>query len=77
MAPRVERLKAGGHLLEYQCHGPAPCAALTLVFLHEGLGRVSTWRDFPARLAGAAGCGALVYSRAGYGNSDPVSPEGS
>jgi pimeloyl-ACP methyl ester carboxylesterase len=42
------------------------------VFLHEGLGSVSTWRDFPARVAAATGCGALVYSRAGYGNSDPA-----
>jgi len=43
-----------------------------MVFLHEGLGCVSTWRDFPARVAEATGCGALVYSRAGYGNSDPA-----
>lgn len=47
--------------------------APTLVFLHEGLGCVSLWRDFPARLAEATGCGALVYSRAGYGRSSPVS----
>ncbi len=53
-------------------HGPPPDAAPTLVFLHEGLGCVSTWRDFPERLAEATGCGALVYSRAGYGASDPV-----
>jgi pimeloyl-ACP methyl ester carboxylesterase len=42
------------------------------VFLHEGLGSVSTWREFPRQLAEATGCGALVYSRAGYGGSDPV-----
>ena len=30
------------------------------------------WRDFPERLAHAVGCGALVYSRAGYGHSDPI-----
>src|SRR5207237_403451 len=46
--------------------------APTLVFLHEGLGCVAMWRDFPERLAGETGCGALVYSRAGYGNSDPI-----
>lgn len=45
-------------------------AAPTLVFLHEGLGSVSAWRGFPARLAAAAGYGALVFSRAGYGRSD-------
>jgi pimeloyl-ACP methyl ester carboxylesterase len=30
------------------------------------------WRDFPDRLAAATGCGALLYSRTGYGGSDPV-----
>lgn len=65
-------MKAGGHRLEYTWHGPPPDKAPTLVFLHEGLGSVSTWRDFPARVAHATGCGALVYSRAGYGNSAPV-----
>src|SRR5260221_660536 len=58
--------------LEYEWHGPGPEAAPTLVFLHEGLGCVTMWRDFPRRLAEAVGCGALVFSRAGYGNSDPV-----
>ena len=65
-------LYAGGRRLEYEWHGPPPGAAPTLVFLHEGLGCISLWRDFPARLAAATGCGALVYSRAGYGYSDPV-----
>ena len=41
-----------------------------LVFLHEGLGSVALWRDFPARLAAATGRRALVYSRAGHGFSD-------
>src|ERR1700759_3080808 len=41
-----------------------------LVFLHEGLGSVALWRDFPARLAAATGRRALVYSRAGHGVSD-------
>ncbi len=51
--------------------GAAPSAP-TLVFLHEGLGSVSMWRDFPARAAQATGCPAIVYSRAGYGRSDAV-----
>jgi len=42
------------------------------VLLHEGLGSVALWRDFPARLAAATGCGALVYSRWGHGASDPL-----
>jgi len=41
-----------------------------LVFLHEGLGSVALWRDFPARLAAATGRRALIYSRAGHGFSD-------
>jgi pimeloyl-ACP methyl ester carboxylesterase len=43
---------------------------LTLVFLHEGLGSIAQWRDFPARLSIATGLPALVYERWGYGNSD-------
>lgn len=70
--PNSTRLRAGGHWLECAWHGRPPDEAPTIVFLHEGLGSVSTWRDFPARVAAATGCGALVYSRAGYGNSDPV-----
>jgi pimeloyl-ACP methyl ester carboxylesterase len=44
----------------------------TMVFLHEGLGSISMWKDFPEKCARAAGCNALVYSRYGYGNSDPI-----
>jgi pimeloyl-ACP methyl ester carboxylesterase len=68
----VPHLVADGRRLEYAWHGPPPAEAPTLVFLHEGLGSVSAWRDFPVRLAQATRCGALVYSRAGYGASDPV-----
>lgn len=46
--------------------------APAIVFLHEGLGSVSMWRDFPQRIADATGCEAVVYSRAGYGRSDPA-----
>ena len=49
-------------------NGNSPDAP-AIVFLHEGLGCVSLWRDFPARLAAATGCAALVYSRYGYGRS--------
>lgn len=68
------RLKAGGAHLEYRWIGPPPQAAATLVFLHEGLGSVSLWKDFPDRVAEATGLGVLVYSRRGYGASDPVEP---
>ena len=65
-------LVVAGHRLEVAWHGPSPRAAPTMVFLHEGLGSVSAWRDFPARVAAATGMGAFVYSRLGYGKSDPV-----
>src|SRR5262245_4034412 len=63
---------AGGRRLECLRMGPPPGDAPTIVFLHEGLGSARLWRDFPARLAAATGCGALVYSRAGYGASEPA-----
>jgi pimeloyl-ACP methyl ester carboxylesterase len=44
----------------------------TLVFLHEGLGSVAMWRDFPALVSDTTGCEVLVYSRVGYGKSDPI-----
>lgn len=52
-------------------HHPVP-GAPTIVFLHEGLGAISLWRDYPHQLARQTGCGHLVYSRPGYGGSDPV-----
>ena len=46
-----------------------------VVFLHEGLGSVSMWRDFPARLCQALDLRGLVYSRPGYGRSTPRAPD--
>jgi pimeloyl-ACP methyl ester carboxylesterase len=68
---------AAGVRLEAAWHAPngdsgRPGNANTIVLLHEGLGCVSTWRDWPARLARETGCGVLSYSRAGYGASDSV-----
>lgn len=51
---------------------PAGTVGPTLVFLHEGLGSVRMWRDWPERLCAQLGCAGLVYSRKGYGQSDPV-----
>ena len=65
-------LEIDGVRLEARWIGPPPDEAPTLVFLHEGLGSTSLWRDFPDRLAVETGCGALIYSRVGYGKSDPV-----
>jgi len=66
----IQSCAAGGRL-EAEWIGSGSNAAPTLVFLHEGLGCVALWRDFPARLAERTGYGALVYSRLGYGGSDP------
>ncbi len=57
--------------LEYRRIGPVDGASPLLVFLHEGLGSVSMWKDFPARLCAAGGFRGLVYSRPGYGRSTP------
>ena len=57
-----------GHRLETQ-RIPGD-ARPELVFLHEGLGSVSHWRDFPAQVAAATKCPVSVYSRYGSGNSD-------
>src|SRR5246500_1556840 len=55
--------------LEARMIGPRPDAAPTIVMLHEGLGSVALWGDFPDKIAAATGAGVLVYSRAGYGKS--------
>lgn len=59
--------------VEYEWVGAA--AGPVMVFLHEGLGSLSMWRDFPARLAEALGMRGLVYSRPGYGQSTPRGPD--
>lgn len=60
------------HRLEYELIAARDEAAPTLILLHEGLGSLVLWRDFPARLAEATGCATLVYSRLGYGRSDKL-----
>jgi pimeloyl-ACP methyl ester carboxylesterase len=57
--------------IEYQWVGSGAADAPLLVFLHEGLGSVAMWKDFPQRLCEAAGGRGLVYSRPGYGRSTP------
>jgi pimeloyl-ACP methyl ester carboxylesterase len=58
--------------IEYQWFGQASYASQApLVFLHEGLGSVSMWRDFPGRLCAALGRRGFAYSRPGYGRSSP------
>jgi len=61
--------------IEHQWIGRNRTAAPLIVFLHEGLGSLSMWKDFPQRLCDAVGCRGLVYSRPGYGRSTPRAAE--
>ncbi|MCW5832696.1 MAG: alpha/beta fold hydrolase [Labilithrix sp.] len=65
-------VEAGGARLEARVIPGRAGATTTLVFLHEGLGSLGLWRDFPDRIAAATGLRTIVYSRRGYGGSDPV-----
>jgi pimeloyl-ACP methyl ester carboxylesterase len=60
-----------GRTIEYRLI-PGDAAKPWLVFLHEGLGCVTLWRDFPDQLARRVGNPALIYSRFGYGQSAPL-----
>jgi pimeloyl-ACP methyl ester carboxylesterase len=66
------RLDLGDSQLEYRLWRQGADQAPSLVLLHEGLGCVGLWGDFPARLAAATGRTVFAYSRAGYGGSSPV-----
>jgi pimeloyl-ACP methyl ester carboxylesterase len=59
------------HTIEYE-RIPGAGNRATVVLLHEGLGSVSMWRDFPKRLAAHTAHSVLVYSRPGYGKSDAL-----
>ena len=65
-------LEAASARLEYQVLQPEGSTGPTLVLLHEGLGSLELWKDFPAQLAEACGAPVLIYSRQGYGRSSPV-----
>ena len=72
--PRDCRIRLDDGELEAMWWGKAAAAAPTLVLLHEGLGCVALWRDFPAALVSTTGCGVFAFSRLGYGGSDPRPP---
>lgn len=65
-------ITADGKRLEWSSWGGPQDDRPVIVLLHEGLGCVALWRDFPQALAQATGCAVLAYSRAGYGQSDPA-----
>lgn len=72
MPHNYAQIAAAGHRLAYQWIGDS---GPVLVFLHEGLGSIGQWRDFPRKVAQATGCRALVYDRYGYGDSDVLKEE--
>jgi pimeloyl-ACP methyl ester carboxylesterase len=57
--------------IEYQWVGVPRPAQPIVVFLHEGLGSVAMWKDFPERFCSDHGFRGLVFSRYGYGLSTP------
>jgi pimeloyl-ACP methyl ester carboxylesterase len=69
---QTDQLTFEGRRVEYRFAGSSAGNGVDLVMLHEGLGSVSMWRDFPEQLAHATGCRTLVYSRHGYGGSSPL-----
>lgn len=77
MTAHVQRqrfdLYAAGHRLHAERLFPTHAAAgPTLVFLHEGLGSIGQWRDFPVQLCARTGLPGLIYERWGFGRSDPL-----
>ncbi len=69
---RSFRIAIDGHTLEAAWWASPSDAVPSIVLLHEGLGCVAMWRDFPQTLADATGLGVFAYSRIGYGRSDPA-----
>ncbi len=69
---QIQFLDVLGRRIEYRDFEP-PAAAATpaIVMLHEGLGSVGMWKDFPLHLAAITGARVVAYSRFGYGRSDP------
>lgn len=72
---QCQQVQVGEHQLHLQHLEPSELRGdnpLTLVFLHEGLGSIEMWKQFPAQLCVATGCKGIVYDRYGYGFSTPV-----
>jgi pimeloyl-ACP methyl ester carboxylesterase len=69
----MPQIEVAGRALEYQWVGES--SETVLVLLHEGLGSIRQWRDFPEKLAAASGRRVLVYDRYGYGRSEVLKEE--
>jgi len=65
-------ITAGGHRLKVRLLGDIVADAPTLVFLHDGIGCIDMWQDFPAQIGEATGLAVVMYDRLGYGGSDPL-----
>src|SRR5437588_3173426 len=63
-------MRVAGRHLETKWIPAAVADRPAIVMLHEGLGSVALWKDFPTQVASRTGCGVFVYSRYGHGNSD-------
>ena len=72
-APGIITIQSMGRQIdiEYQWIAAERSDSPLIIFLHEGLGSISMWRDWPAQVCDALGCRGLVYSRYGYGQSTP------
>jgi pimeloyl-ACP methyl ester carboxylesterase len=64
-------LAVDGRELEVAWWGDINSTRPTMVLLHEGLGSVAMWRDFPAAITARTRCPVMAYSRLGHGTSDP------
>ena len=73
MTPDFATIDWRGRSVRIECRWIAPerTDSPLIVFLHEGLGSVAMWKDFPAQLCEAAGARGLVFSRPAYGRSTP------
>lgn len=66
---KIDGARLAVRRLTFDKHAP------TIVFLHDSLGCIAVWRDFPEQLAARAGCNALIYDRQGYGESSSLKEE--
>jgi pimeloyl-ACP methyl ester carboxylesterase len=65
-------VSVAGRRLELRAKAPGNPQSPWVMFLHDGLGCASAWRSFPDSLSDTTGCGLIVYSRWGYGASEPL-----
>jgi pimeloyl-ACP methyl ester carboxylesterase len=67
-----EEVIVDGKRLETVWIGRERSGQPVIVMLHEGLGSIALWKDFPEQVAARTGCAVLVYSRYGHGSSDKL-----